>query len=127
MPQLPTDLRQAARRVMATPLLSSGAMLILALGIGSAVVMADVLDRILVRAPADVREPDTIARIYIGMGQSYSGRTGYETFDAVAGLRDELEITAAYFEEPLSLGRGRRARRIETVAHTPGQLEVLGP
>src|SRR5205085_1132446 len=113
-------------RVMATPLLSFGAMLILALGIGAAAVMADVLDPILLRAPADVSEPDRITRIYVGMGQSYSDRTGYETFDAFAGLRDELEFTAAYLDESLSLGRGRQARRIETVAHTPGYFEVLG-
>src|SRR5436305_1631595 len=57
MRQVSTDFRQAARRVMATPLLSFGAMLILALGIGAAAVMADVLDRILLRAPADVWLP----------------------------------------------------------------------
>src|SRR3954447_5656737 len=126
MRQVSTHLPHAARRVVGTPLLSFGAMLILALGIGSAAVMADVLDRILLRAPAAVREPDRVARIYIGMGQSYSDRTGYDTFDALARLRDKLEITAAYLEEPLSLGRGRQARRIETVAHTPGYFEVLG-
>lgn len=126
MRQVPTDLRHAARRVMATPLLSFGAMLILALGIGSAAVMADVLDRILLRVPAGVSEPDAIARIYIGVGESYADRTDYETLGALAGLRDELEIASAYLEESLSLGRGRQARRIGTVAHTPRYFEVLG-
>ena len=57
MQLIPADVHQALRRLAGTPLLSVGAMLTLALGIGSAVVMADVLDRLLVRAPAHVSDP----------------------------------------------------------------------
>ena len=67
---IPAEIRQALRRLAATPLLSIGAMLILALGIGSAVVMTDVLDRLLLRPPAQVADPDRVARVYVRMGQS---------------------------------------------------------
>ncbi len=60
---IPVDVRHASRRLAATPLLSLGAMLTLALGIGSAVVMVDVLDRLLLRAPAQVTDPDRVARV----------------------------------------------------------------
>ncbi|PYR95543.1 MAG: hypothetical protein DMF84_00370 [Acidobacteria bacterium] len=123
---IPADVRQAVRRLAATPLLSSGAMLILALGIGSAVVMVDVLDRVLLRAPEQVTDPDRVARVYLGMGDSYGDRTGYATFEALATLHDELEASAAYLSESLSLGRGQRARRLEIVAHSPGYFGVLG-
>ena len=56
-------MRQALRRLSATPLLSATAILTLAVGIGSAVVMVDVLDRLLLRAPAHVTDPDRVARI----------------------------------------------------------------
>ncbi len=123
---IPAEIRQALRRLTATPLLSLGAILTLALGIGSAVVMVDVLDRLLLRAPAEVSDPDRIARVYVGMGQSYGERTGYPTFEALATMHDELEASAACFNETLSLGRGPGARRLETVAHSGDYFTVLG-
>ena len=69
----PAEIRQAVRRLAATPLLSLGAILTLALGIGSAVIMADVLDRLLLRAPMQVSDLDRIARV--------STRSRYERHD----------------------------------------------
>ena len=61
------------------------------------------------------------------MGRSHTiDRTGYATFDALAAMRDEIEASAAYFSESLSLGRGPGARRLETVAHSGGYFAVLG-
>ena len=54
MGQIVADIRQGLRRLAATPLLSLGATLILAVGIRLAVVMVDVLDRLLLCAPAHV-------------------------------------------------------------------------
>ncbi len=123
---IPAGIRQGVRRLAATPLLSMGAMLILALGIGSAVVMADVLDRLLLRAPASVSEPERVARVYVGgIGRSYIDRTDYGTFEALAPL-DDLEASATYFSEPLSLGRGQSARRVEAVAYSSAYFAVLG-
>src|SRR6266568_3208471 len=121
------DVRQARRRLAATPLLSFGAMLTLALGIGSAVVMVDVLDRLLLRPPSNVSDPDRVARVYVGgRGGSYGDHTGYATFEAVTPLHDELEASAIYLSESLSLGRGPTARRVEVVAHSPDYFAVLG-
>jgi predicted permease len=126
MRQIPSDLRQAFRRLASTPLLSLGAVLILALGIGSAVVMVDVLDRLLLRAPAHVTDPDRVARIYLSYGTGYSDRIAYPKIEAIAALHGELEATAAYFQESLSLGRGQRARQLQTVAHERDYFVVLG-
>jgi len=122
-----TDIRHALRRLAALPLLSLGAVVTLALGIGSAVVMTDVLDRLLLRAPEHVTDPDRVMRVYVG-GPSggYGTRTGYASFEALAAIPDDLEATAAMFNETLSLGRGERARRLEVVAHTPQYFAVLG-
>ena len=80
------DVRHAFRRLTATPLLSLGAMLTLALGIGSAVVMVDILDRLLLRAPAGITEPDRVARVYFGNGnaQAFSELSSYAKFESLA-------------------------------------------
>jgi predicted permease len=126
MTKMRQALRQALRRLSATPLLSVTAILTLAVGIGSAVVMVDVLDRLLLRAPAHVADPDRVARLYVRIGDSYSERTGHGAFEALASMRDELEASAAYFTESLSLGRGSGARRLEALAHSGGYFAVLG-
>lgn len=128
MQLFPAGVRQATRRLAATPLLSLSAMVILALGIGSAVVMVDVLDRLLLRAPARVSDPDRVARVYVGVNQggSYMDRIDYAAFEALAGMPNELTATAVFFSEPLTLGRGQRARRLEAVAHSRDYFTVLG-
>jgi putative ABC transport system permease protein len=126
MLMIPVEIRQAVRRLAATRVLSLGAILTLALGIGSAVIMADVLDRLLLRPPAQVTDLDRIARVHIGRGQSYGGITGYTTLEAVASMPDEIEASAAYFSESLSLGRGPGARRLEIVAQSGAYFTVLG-
>lgn len=120
------DVRQACRRVVATPLLALGAMLTLALGIGSALVMADVLDRLLLRAPAQVHDAERIARVYVRSARAYVDRIDYATFEALQGMDDELEASAVYFSESLTLGRGAGARRVEAVAHSRAYFDVLG-
>jgi putative ABC transport system permease protein len=125
---MPADLRQATRRLAATPLLSLGAIVILALGIGSAVVMADVLDRLLLRAPARVSDSDRVARLYVGFnnGRSYVDRIDYATFEAISAMRNMVDASTVFFSEPLTLGRGPDARRVESVAHSRDYFTVLG-
>lgn len=61
----------------------ASARLTLALGIGSAVVMVDILDRLLLRASAQVTDPDRVARVYCGSGNGYVGDlTDNPTFEA---------------------------------------------
>lgn len=126
MTLIPMEIRHALRRLAATPLLSLGAMLTLALGIGSAVVMVDVLDRLLLRPPAQVDNQERIARVYVGTGTAYGDRTDYATLEALATMEEVLEASAVYFTESLSLGRGQGARPLETVAHSSAYFAVLG-
>ena len=123
---IPASVVHALQRLGATPLLSLGAMLTLALGVGSAVVMADVLDRLLLRPPAQIADPDRVARVYVGSaGGSYMELTGYSTLEAIATV-DQVEASAAYYVESLSLGLGQKARRLEAVAHSRDYFTVLG-
>ena len=127
MTGLAADLRVAFWRVCSTPLISSVAVLIIALGVGSSVVMTDMLDRLLLRAPAHVTDADRVARVYVGSRDgSYFDRTGYSTFTVLTAVDDALEAKAVYFTESISLGRGQHARQVEAVAHTDDYFSVLG-
>ena len=124
---IPAEIPQALRRLASTPLLSLGAILTLALGIGSAVVMVDVLDRLLLRAPEHVSDPERVTRVYVGGGRrSYMDRVDYATFVALGTMRSELDASAVYFSELLTLGGGQSARRLESVAHSRDYFAVLG-
>lgn len=124
---VPSGVRHACKRLAGTPLLSIGAIVILALGIGATVVMLDVLDRLLLRPPQGISHPDRVARVYM---QPERGTpitfTGYGTVEALQALGDTLEASAAYFHESLSLGRGAEARKVDTVAHSQDYFAVLG-
>ena len=122
-----TSVGYAWRRLSSAPLLSFGAVVILAAGIGSAVVMLDVVDRLLLRAPAHVADPDRVARLFVSPRPGvYGGITGYASLEALQSVPDELALSAAFFGEALSLGQGPGARRLHTVAHSGGYFDVLG-
>ena len=105
---IPADVRQAFRRLAATPVLSLGAVTILAIGIGSAVVMVDILDRLLLRVPAHVTDPDRVSRVYLGWpGGSRTDRMGYATYEALTTLHDEIDASATYFPRSCRSDAGR--------------------
>jgi hypothetical protein len=123
------DLRYAIRRLLAQPLLSLAATLTLALGIGSAVVMADMLDRLLIRPPGHVAQPQTARRIYSSMSEAdgFQAIHSYAVFEAArTAVGQELEDAACYVTELLSLDRGEAARRIRVASHSDTFFDVLG-
>ena len=87
----------------------------------------DVLDRLLLRAPAQVTDPDRVARVHFGSGNGELGDlTDYPTFEALSASTTPLARCAVYFSESLTPGRGERARRLEVVDQSPGYFAVLG-
>lgn len=58
------DLRFAARLLLKDRSITLASVALLTIGIGSTVVMADMLDRLLIRAPASIANPDRVRRIY---------------------------------------------------------------
>jgi putative ABC transport system permease protein len=125
MPVVPTDVRQALRRLAATPLLSIAAVVTLALGVGSAVVMADVLDRLLLRYPDHVAQPERVARVYVKpTAGDFSDRFAYRILESLGPLRDEFEASAVFSKETVSFGRGLQARQIEALTHSRDYFAV---
>jgi hypothetical protein len=122
------DLRFAVRRLARQPVSTLAALGVLALGVGATVVMADMLDRLLLRPPPFVSAPERVARIYEGGGQRAATFTSnVATIDALArATGDDVEGWAGYLSERLSLGRGTSAERVEVVSHTDAYFDVMG-
>ena len=123
------ELRYAVRRLLAQPLLSATAALTLALGLGSAVVMLDMLDRLLIRPPVHVAQPETARRVYAAdpAADGFQAIHPYAVFEAAqTAVGQELDGAACYIREELSLDRGEGARRIQVVSHSDTFFDVLG-
>jgi putative ABC transport system permease protein len=59
------DLRYALRGLRRTPVFSLGVIVILALGIGANAAVFTLIDRLLLRPPTAVRDPSSVARLYV--------------------------------------------------------------
>jgi predicted permease len=60
-----SDVRFAARGLARTPAFTAAVVLTLALGLGATAAMFSVLDRLLLRAPIGVSDPDQVVRVYV--------------------------------------------------------------
>ena len=123
------DVRFALRVLRRERTSTIAAVGLLALGVGATVVMADMLDRLLVRPPAHVSAPERVARIYSQTEDSGPSAmvTNYPTVERLAaGVRDEVEFMAVFTTERLGLGRGPEARRLDAVSHSRAYFDVLG-
>jgi hypothetical protein len=63
------DLRRAFRGLIAQPAFTLTAVITLALGVGVNALMLDVLDRLLIRPPSGVHDPQQVSRIYFSPAQ----------------------------------------------------------
>lgn len=125
------DLRYAIRGLVRSPSLSGFAVLTLALGIGLNLASFSVLDRLLLRDPPHVIEPDQLLRVYstvelpsVGAQTSYwipwplyqSLRAGVTGFGAIGAYRVQERV----------VGEGMDARRMRVGQTTGAYLSLLG-
>jgi putative ABC transport system permease protein len=122
------ETRHAVRRLRHDPAIALAAAVTLALGVGATVVMADMLDRLLIRPPSHVTAADRVARFYLPIGPAFHfSATSYPVFQRLSSsVGAELEYAAAYLKEELTLGRGPEAERVHVVAHSRAYFDVLG-
>lgn len=121
------ELRFAVRRLTRERVSTMAAVALLALGVSATIVMADMLDRLLLRAPAGVSAPERVVRIYEAGGHPRPLTTSYGVVTRLGeSTRDEFEAWACYLSEALSLGRGADSRRVQVVSHSEAYFDVLG-
>jgi predicted permease len=126
------DLRYGARKLRAAPGFTFVAVVTLALGIGANTLMFGIVDGLLFRPPAQVRDPSRLVRIEADI-QTQSGpprmsaALSYPDFASVRDRARGLEHTAAFTGTTLDVGRGEQARLEPVVLASGDYFTMLGP
>jgi predicted permease len=125
------DVGYSARSLRRQPGFVAVVSLTLALGIGGTAIMFGVVDRLLLRAPAHVRDSDRIVRLYeLAAGRGPEATPSYgTTFPLVDALQSEVRAFAdvgGYFRGTYSLGRGVDAISPDVMLATGNYFSMLG-
>lgn len=129
------DFGYAWRSVRRTPALTVMVVVTLALGLGANAAVFSVLDRIYLRAPDGVRNPDDLQQIWIehsGM-RSSDGKASYgpslnvPIYRAILAASDDPSAFALFdTDHSLYMGQGRDRVRLRGVFASASYFEVLG-
>jgi predicted permease len=127
------DIRYALRGLRREPAFTGFAIVTLALGIGANAAMFGVVDRLLVRGPDHVRDPERLVRFTATLTRSGVGEVTHATLGYVmyANLLKSgspiFDGYAAYTSDgQFTLGRGRESRQIAGGAATADFFALLG-
>ena len=118
---LAQDIRYAARGLAARPIFAGGVVLTLALGIGANATMFGIVDRLLFRSPATLRDAGTVHRIYTAYDWDGERRTDmnlpFATYRDFLHNAKALDGLAAFQTRQLPVGDGTDTKEMSvTVA-----------
>lgn len=125
-----TDLRYGWRSLWRDPFVTAFIVVILALGIGANGAMFGVVDKLLLRGPDHVRDPERVMRLYSTVrgrtGPETTAIVGYVTYSLLSQGARSLEGVAAYQVNDDYLGRGAESRPIVMGRATSSFFQLLG-
>ena len=127
MDSLLLDARLAVRRLAATPVFTTVALLVLALGIGATTSVFSVVNGVLLRA-LPFREPDRLARVFSLDGEdAQPGGVSYPDFaDMSARSRSFAGMAATNITSPTLTAPGTEPTRVTAAGATPNLFSLLG-
>jgi predicted permease len=124
------DIAYAARALRKQPGFGAIVVLVLALGIGANVTMFGVIDRLLLRAPAHVSDPERLMSLAIGQPNAGELRTqstlSYPVYEDMRSANDAFQHVAAYSAADLAFGRGGDARALRGMRVSANFFAALG-
>lgn len=125
------DTRYAARRLIREPGITAFILGTLALGIGINVTAFSVIDRVLLRGPQHVREPERLVRLYSRVDQPPLGlkTMPWLPYTAFITLRDgmrTIEGIGAYRPGDAMVGRGAASEMRRVSLMSTDMFELLG-
>src|SRR5215207_8312124 len=90
----------------------------LGLAIGANAAMFGIIDRLLLRGPAFVVDPDRVVRVYVtetdgNLGEQTGSVVGFVTYDHLRAAANDFEDLAVYSRTEVTVGRGMDAQRIQ--------------
>ena len=112
------DVRYVLRAIRHSPGFSAMVVLTLGLAIGANAAMFGIIDRLLLRGPAFVADPDRVVRVYVtekdgNFGESTGSVVGFVTYDHLRATAHDFEDLAVYSRTEVTVGRGMDAQRIQ--------------
>jgi predicted permease len=121
------DLAYVARQLRRSPGFTIAVLLTFALGIGANATMFGVIDRMLLRPPAFVKEPDNVVTLVAGRDQAFGQRTAnYPVYRALRDNAAAFERVAATAGVSVPLGRGEGAQNVSGLLATATYFPMLG-
>jgi predicted permease len=122
--------RYALRGMRRAPAFTIAVVLTFALGIGANATMFGILDRILLRAPEHVVEPEQVRRVLIERMHPASGERTNVVFTTYPDFRDLTQGTtyrvAAFSTRDVTVGSGLDAERVPGALATANLFPLLG-
>ncbi|HKG92898.1 MAG TPA: ABC transporter permease, partial [Gemmatimonadaceae bacterium] len=110
------DLRFALRGLRASPAFTAAVVLTLGLGLGANAAMFGVVDRLLFRPPAYLRDADHVHRVYLSRisrrGEQTDASTEYTRYRDLARWSTAFSAAAAFSERLVAVGAGDGAREM---------------
>jgi predicted permease len=125
------DLTYAVRQLRRSPVYSAGLILTLALGIGANSTMFAVIDRVMLRAPAGLADPDRLVQVrwwrQRKTGPDTAGVMSYPSFAEFRGMTDVFSGVTA-FRGPIdaAIDRGPGASTAHTTVVSGDYFGTLG-
>ena len=111
------DLRYALRGLRAKPGFAAAVVVTLALGIGANAAMFGIVDRLLFRPPAMLKDPETVHRVYLYRVFRNTDRPGsvsqYARYVDLDTMTTSFSQTAAHTSRQLAVGVGDAAREMQ--------------
>ena len=134
MDSLLRDFRYAIRGLLRSPGFTLAVIATLALGIGANTTMFGVVDTLLLKPPAGVRDAQRVARAYfrlggtvvtIGGGSSTSPSTAFPAYEALRSVHAFSQV-AGFTDGQVTAGRGAEAQPLRVRAVTSSYFPLLG-
>ena len=124
------DLRYSLRQLRRSPGFAASVIVTLGLGIGANAAMFGLLDRLLLRPPAHVREPDQIRRVYLhipdGAQQALVTEVSYHRLSELQRDAADAIDLAGMVQTPFVAGEAEDAREIRDALVSPNFFPMLG-
>ncbi len=126
---LAQDVRYAIRGLKQKPGFTLAVVLTLALGIGANAAMFGVTDRLLFRAPAFMKDPDRVHRVYLV--RTFDGKENYGAWFQYTRFKDlerwtsSFDVSAAYSDNQTAVGVGEDAREMRVAVVSAGYWKLF--
>ena len=123
------DVRYAFRGMRARPLFAAGVVVTLALGIGANASMFGIVDRLLLRPPAFLRDADHVHRVYLTRTRDRVTRTHdsfqFPRFLDLVRWSHDFSAAAAFVSWRLAVGDGDAARVRQVVGASASYFDFF--